>query len=92
MRWAPLAILLLAGCTVFRVEQRDETPGDRIITTKLYGTAWFSSAQAIAKIKATTTDKSQTFGTESLGQQGSTNSVEALKSIARILELLRPIP
>ncbi len=94
-KWIPfwLAIALLAGgagCTTFEVTQTDESPDERFIRTHIKATAWFSSSQSIAKIKALQTDKTQSFGSDAIGQQGATNTVEVLKSIARILELLRP--
>lgn len=87
-----LVLLLLVGCTTLRIEQRDESPDERIITTTITGSAWFSSSQAITKLKALQTDKTQSFGTDSIGQHGATNSLEALKHIVRILELLHPAP
>lgn len=84
--------VLLTGCTTFHVTQTDESPNERIIRSEIKATAWFSSAQNVAKLKALQTDKTQSFGTDAIGQQGATNTVEALKSVARILELLRPVP
>ena len=81
---------LLSGCTRFHVVQTDETPGERIVTTKVTATAWFSSAQNLTKIKALNTDKTQSFGSDSLGQQGATNTVEALKAIDSILSKVHP--
>jgi small neutral amino acid transporter SnatA (MarC family) len=94
MKLTPLIALgiLLAGCTALRIEQTDESPNDRKITTTVKATAWFSSAQTLAKLKAITTDKTQSIGTDQLTQHGATNSVEALRQLARILELLRPTP
>lgn len=83
---------LACGCTSFHVTQTDESPNERTIRTDIKATAWFSSAQSVAKLKAIQTDKTQSFGSEAIGQQGATNTVEALKSIAHILELLRPTP
>jgi hypothetical protein len=83
---------LLSGCTILNIEQSDASSTDRIVTTKVKAVAWFSSAQAITKLKVIQTDKSQSTGTDSLSQQGATNSVEALKAIAHILELLKPVP
>ncbi len=81
---------LLTGCTSFHVTQIDESPGERKITLEIKGTAWFSSSQNIAKIKAIQTDKTQSFGTDGINQKGATNVVEALKSIEHIIELLKP--
>lgn len=83
---------LLSGCTILSVEQIDESPNERKITTRITGSAWFSSAQTITKLKALQTDKTQSFGTDSIGQHGATNTVDALRSVVRILELLRPVP
>jgi len=83
---------LLSGCTTFHVTQTDTSPDERIIKSEIKATAWFSSAQNVARIKAIQTDKTQSFGTDGLGQQGATNTTEALKAIAHILELLRPVP
>jgi len=84
--------ILLTGCTTFHVTQIDQSSNERTIKTEISATAWFSSAQNIAKIKALQTDKTQSFGSDIIGQQGATNTVEALRAVARILELLRPIP
>lgn len=81
---------MLFGCARFSVMQTDASPNERTITTKISGTAWFTSAQNVTRIKATQTDKSQSFGTDSIGQHGATNTVEALTAIARILEAIRP--
>lgn len=86
------ACVLLGGCAQFSVKQTDISPNERIITTEIKGTAWFSSSQNIARIKALQTEKTQSFGSDGFGQQGATNSVEALKAIAHILELIRPTP
>ena len=82
--------VLACGCTQFRVTQTDESPDERIIRTDIKATAWFSSAQNVAKLKALQTDKTQSFGSDAFTQQGGTNVVEALNGIARILEALRP--
>lgn len=80
------------GCTQFRVTQTDESPDERIIRTEIRASAWFSSAQNVSKLKALQTDKTQSFGSDTIGQHGTTNAVQALNSIVRILELLRPAP
>jgi hypothetical protein len=71
------------------VKQTDYSPDERLIETEVEATAWFSSAQNIAKLKALQTDKTQSLGSDGIGQQGATNTVEALKSVVRILELLK---
>jgi len=87
-----ITITLVVGCSTFHVTQTDESPNERVIKTDITATAFFSSAQNLSKLKALQTDKTQSFGADSFGQQGSTNTVEALKSIVRVLELLRPTP
>jgi hypothetical protein len=86
------ALPFLFACATVHVKQTDETPNARTITTEISGSAWFTSAQTISKLKATQTDKTQSFGTEAFGQHGDTNAVAALTAIARILEALRPVP
>lgn len=56
------------------------------------GTTWFSSATHITNLKALTTDKTQSFGTGTFGQQGATNTLQALEALARIAEAVRPTP
>jgi len=88
-----LAIALaLVGCTTFHVEQTDESPGERLVRSDIKATAWFSSAQSVAKLKALQTDKSQSFGTEAMNQQGATNTAAVLQAIANILQATRPVP
>jgi hypothetical protein len=82
----------LCGCTSLRIEQSDTSPNERTITTSVKATAWFSSGQTLAKLKAITTDKTQSIGTDQLAQHGATNTVATLMQLARILELLRPTP
>ena len=83
---------LVTGCARFHVVQTDKSPGEREIETRITGTAWFSSAQTNAGIKALQTDKTQSFGTSQLKQQGATNLVELFNALARIAEAARPTP
>ena len=87
-----LLLYLLSGCTSFHVKQTDTSPNERIISSDIKATAWFSSAQTIAKIKALQTDKTQSFGADGLRQQGATNIVATLEALAKVLEALRPSP
>jgi hypothetical protein len=89
---ALVAYTLLTGCTTLRIEQSDESPNERTIKTTVTAKAWFSSAQTLAKLKATTTDKTQSIGTDQLSQHGATNTAAALGQLVRLLELLRPTP
>ena len=85
-----LLALTCTGCTRLKVAQTDDPTNGR--TTTVTGTAWFSSAQLLTKFKTLQTDKTQSTGMESLNQQGSTNTVEALQALVRFLELIRPAP
>lgn len=89
---ACLVVLALAGCTTFNVRQTDGAPGQRQTTTELRATAWFSSTQSLAKLRAFQSEKTQSFGATNLEQQGATNTAAVLESIVKILELLRPTP
>jgi len=87
-----VALLGLAGCARFSVTQTDESPNERTITTRITGTAFFSSAQTVSKIKAVQTDKTQSFGTDALGQHGATNVAETVDALTRLIQSLRPTP
>ncbi|MCZ7641386.1 MAG: hypothetical protein M5U12_38190 [Verrucomicrobia bacterium] len=87
-----VALLGLAGCARFSVTQIDESPNERTITTRISGTAFFSSAQTVSKIKAVQTDKTQSFGTDALGQHGATNVAETVDALTRLVQSLRPAP
>lgn len=84
--------LSLSGCTVLRIEQSDESPDARTIKTTVKASAWFSSAQTLSKLKTLNTDKTQSIGTDQIGQHGATNTAAALGQLVRLLELLRPTP
>ena len=62
------------------------------ITTRITGTAFFSSAQTVSKLKAVQTDKTQSFGTDALGQHGATNVAETVDALTRLIQSLRPSP
>ncbi len=85
-------LALAAGCARFSVTQIDESPNERTITTRISGTAFFSSAQNVPKIKALQTDKTQSFGTDALGQHGATNVAETVDALTRLVQSLRPTP
>ncbi|GEM_PF-951108 len=87
-----VALLGLAGCARFSVTQIDESPNERTITTRISGTAFFSSAQTVSKIKAIQTDKTQSFGSDALGQHGATNVAETVDALTRLIQSLRPTP
>jgi hypothetical protein len=89
---ALLALALLplgTGCTTFAVEQGDVSP-ERQITFKLRGRAWFSGQQAITQLKAIQTDKSQSFGTDSISNRGPTNAVALIEAATKLLNAAKP--
>ena len=79
--------ILLAGCTSFHVKQSDART-DRTVTSDLYATAWFSSAQHLEKLKALQTEKTHSFGTSAFDQQGATNVAATLQALASLLQML----
>lgn len=89
MKKTLLIMMMATGCCSFVVHQKEETEAGRTVETRIRATAWFSSAQSLERIKATTTEKTQSFGGEGIGQQGATNSTEVLKAVA---DLIRAIP
>lgn len=82
-------LFLTPGCTSFVVEQGDASP-ERTITFKLRGRAWFSGSQAIANLKAIQTDKSQSFGTDSISNRGPTNAVAVIEAATKLVEAAKP--
>lgn len=79
----------LTGCTSFVVEQGDTSP-ERAITFKLRGRAWFSGSQTIANLKAMQTDKSQSFGTDSINNRGPTNAVAVIEAATKLVQATKP--
>ena len=84
-----IALALLNGCAFLSTQQTDESP-ERTITTKVKATAFFSSAQTIEKLKATTTDRTQTVGTDGMTQHGATNTAATVDALGRLLQALKP--
>lgn len=82
-------LLLFPGCTSFVVEQGDTSP-ERAITFKLRGRAWFSGSQAIANLKAMQTDKTQSFGADSINNRGPTNAVAVIEAATKLVEAAKP--
>jgi len=80
------ALTLLTGCANLTTTQTDVSP-ERTITTTVKATALFTSSQIIEKLKATTTDKTQSVGTSGIDQQAvSENAVKFMESAERIAE------
>jgi hypothetical protein len=95
-----LPTLLLSGCAHYNIGLHDLSTDTtytadktntttRTITTDIKGTAWFSSAQNINKLKGVQTDKTQSFGSDGIGQQGATNVVEGIKGLAELVKQLK---
>lgn len=92
--WLVVAVLIVlasatSGCTRFHIKQGDVSP-ERSITFDLTGTAWFSGSQAIANLKAMQTDKTQSFGTDSMSQKGPTNTAAVINSLTELLKAAHP--
>lgn len=84
-----LLALVFCGCAVVHSTQRDISPNEREITTKVTGYALFSSTQTLQKLSAKTTDKTQDFGLAGLGQQGATNSAATISALAELIKAMR---
>lgn len=82
-------IPILTGCTTFSVVQKDISPDEREITTQVKAAAWFTSAQTLANLKASQSDKTQALGTTDLKQHGATNVAESLKALVELLRALQ---
>lgn len=82
-----LAILLcayLSGCASFHTIQTDEIDksGTRKVTTEIRTRTFWDSKSELAKLTATTTDKSQRIGVGSIAQESSaTNAVVLIESV-----------
>lgn len=83
-----ILVLILVGCTQYRIQQVDESGTGRKITFRVNASSWFSSQQTIQNLKALQTDKTQSFGVDSSAQKGPTNTVEAIKAMKDLVEAL----
>lgn len=85
----PLNLLLIAlcvaGCASFKTTQIDEsnpTTGLRKITTTVSTRTFWDSKSDLAKLKASTTDKSQSIGVGSVVNESSgTNAVALIEAV-----------
>jgi len=79
-----LAIAALGGCARFSTTQKDVRDGTTTtITTKATSWTFFDSKSALAKWKATQTEKSQGAEVGGLNQESSgTNAVDLIRAIA----------
>lgn len=91
-----LACILVGatGCAQFSTKQRDiriAKDGSRTeVVTHAKSSTFFSAKSNLTKWSAKQTEGSQGAEVGGLAQQGSTNTVEALKAIDSILGKIRP--
>jgi hypothetical protein len=79
-------ILFLAGCARFRSTQTETAPDGTQRITRVCVTTFFDGRSDLAKLRASTTDKTQGLTLAGLDQSSSsTNAVEILRHIAAIL-------
>jgi hypothetical protein len=79
--------MLLAGCARFSSVQTEDTNGIR--KTEIRASTLFDANSELAKLRASTTDKSQTVTIGSLNQEStSTNLVNLLLGLAQLGALL----
>jgi hypothetical protein len=76
--------IMCLGCTTFHSKQVDKD--GRV--TDLVAMAWFSSAQHLDKLRASQTEKTQSFGLSALEQQGATNTAATIDAVTRLLQIL----
>lgn len=85
--FAILTIASVTGCSSFSTIQTDESDtktGIRKITTRVKTRTFFDSKSELAKLKASTTDKSQTLGVGALSQESSgTNVINLIEAAVR---------
>jgi hypothetical protein len=88
-----ICALALCGCASFKTQQSDKRVApdgtETTITTYAASRTFFSSKSSLATWSAKQSEGEQGAEVGGLSQQGSTNSVEALKAIADILGKLR---
>ncbi len=82
---ALLPLLLVCGCASFKTTQVDESnpqTGLRKITTTVSTRTFWDSKSDLAKLKASTTDKTQSIGVGSVANESSgTNAVTLIESV-----------
>lgn len=86
----PILLTILTGCASYRVVQTDTSASQRTIRLEVRALTLFSSAQRIEKIRATQTDKTQSFGTDGVGQTGGTNTAATIQALTALLQTIRP--
>ena len=76
--------ILTTGCASFHTVQTDETAkdGTRRVTTEIRTRTFWDSKSELAKLTATTTEKTQRIGVGSLAQESSsTNTVLMIEAV-----------
>src|SRR6266568_5790150 len=74
--------LCLCGCAHFSSEQQDTLPDQTIRTTRVHITTFFDAHSDLAKLRASSTDKTQGLTISGLDQSASgTNAVEILRAV-----------
>ncbi len=82
-------ILPLAGCARFRSTQTETALDGTQRITRVCVTTFFDGRSDLAKLRATTTDKTQGLTLSGLDQSSSsTNAVEILRHVAAILNAI----
>lgn len=80
-----LIALCASGCASFKTTQVDESDaktGSRKITTTVTTRTFWDSKSELAKLKASTTDKSQTIGVGSIANESSgTNAIALIEAV-----------
>jgi hypothetical protein len=78
--------LVFSGCARFRSTQTETSPDGTQRITRVCVTTFFDGKSDLAKLRASTTDKTQGLTVSGLDQSSSsTNAVEILRHIAAIL-------
>src|SRR6185436_3527285 len=81
-----LVLFLCCGCARFRSTQTETSPDGTQRITRVCVTTFFDGKSDLAKLRATTTDKTQGLTVSGLDQSTtSTNAVEMLRLIAAIM-------
>lgn len=88
-------VILAAGCASFKSTQSESTGKDGVTvrTTVVRASTLFDAKSELAKLRATTTDKTQGLTIGSLDQSSTgTNAISALITLLQILQTVRPTP
>jgi hypothetical protein len=80
------SILLLNGCAHFTSRQTETAPDGTQRVTRVSVTTFLDARSEVAKLRATTSDKTQGLSLGSVSENSSsTNAVEILRHVAAIL-------